>query len=60
MRMRSSRPSRHQLLTPVILATQKTEIRNCGSKPARANSSGDSILKKKITKKKGLDAWLKS
>jgi hypothetical protein len=36
---------------PVILATQKAEIRR---KPAQANSSGDPILKKPLTK---MDWW---
>jgi hypothetical protein len=39
-------------LTSVILATQEAEVRrDCSSKPARANSSQDPILKNPITKK---------
>jgi hypothetical protein len=42
---------------PVILATQETEIRRTGSKPAQANSSMRPYLNKTLHKK-GLVEWL--
>jgi hypothetical protein len=38
-------------LSPVIPATQEAEMKDSGSKPARANSSRDSILKTPNTEK---------
>jgi hypothetical protein len=50
----------HWWLKPVILAAQGAEIQeDCGSKPAWASSSQDPILKKLMTKTKGLVEWLK-
>jgi hypothetical protein len=50
--------ARHWWLTPIILATQEAEIRRITvrSQPP-ANSSGDPILKKPITKKKTKNSW---
>jgi hypothetical protein len=51
--------ARGQWLTPVILATQEAEIRGISAN-RRANSSGDTISKKKKTvTEKWLVAWLK-
>jgi hypothetical protein len=46
-------------LTPLILVTQEQRSGESWLKASQANSSQDPIYKKPITKKKGLEEWLK-